>query len=105
MAKQITEERAGKDTFDPLMSAHWAIATNAMQTLERAGVNPLYLLNDDASAPAGRNTCPLCELNFLHKQGCTDPRCVLDKERGYDWMIDRAADDSLKQARDYGLVP
>jgi hypothetical protein len=105
IAKQVQEWRSGKDTFDPLMAAHWNIATNAMLTLQRAGVNPLYLMTEDSAAAAGRSTCPLCELNYVHKQSCKDPSCTLDIERGYDWMIARAADDALAQARDYGLVP
>jgi hypothetical protein len=105
MADQIKTREVTRDNFDPLMAAHWAIVGNAMEMLSRAGIDPLYLLGDGRSAPDGRNDCPLCELNYLHKTGCTDPRCVLDKEAGYDWMLDRAADDSLDQARDLKLIP
>jgi hypothetical protein len=115
-AKQITENRSGKDTFDPLMGAHWAIAGNATDFMGRAGMNPLYLLSDGPEDPvdvkragaqyAGRTwpRCPLCYLNLAHELTCTDPKCGLDKQRGYDWMIERAADDSLAQAREYGLI-
>lgn len=105
LTKQIETGDDTKATFDPLMSAHWSITTNAMQALDRVGINPLYLLSDGSEAPDGRNDCPLCELNYLHEQGCTNPDCTLDKKRGYDWMIDRAASDALSQAREYGLVP
>lgn len=99
----INRGASGKDTFDPLMQAHWSIMGNAMDTLGRAGYNPLYLLSSE-TPPPGRNDCPLCELNWLHKESCTDQRCRLDKERGYDWMIDRAADDALHTAQEYGLI-
>lgn len=106
MESELHERTQTRENFDPLMSMHWAIAGNAMDMLGRAGINPLYLLAaDDRSAPPGRSTCPLCELNYLHKTSCTDARCVLDKEHGYDWMIDRAADDVLTTARELQLAP
>jgi hypothetical protein len=117
LAKQVQENRAGKDTFDPLMGAHWAIAGNAMRFLEGAGVNPLYLMAGGPEDPvdvskagekyAGRTwpRCPLCYLNLAHELTCTHVKCGLDKERGYDWMIDRASDEALAQARQFGLVP
>ena len=94
---------ASADDFDPLMLAHWAIASNALTLLEAAGVNPLYLFTRPEHMPEGRSTCPVCELNFFHR-ACTDLACVLDKERGYDWTLDTAADEALKAARQLGLV-
>ena len=98
MVKQVEENHAGKDTFDPLMGAHWAISCNVMDFLGRAGgpSAALRMLTGDI--------CPLCEINEAHERTCTDPLCKLDKKVGYDWMIDRAADDALDRAREYGLV-
>lgn len=96
-------------TFDPLMSAHWAIASNALGMLRQAG-HPemaLYLMGagpDDPVDPEvypeanGRTwpRCPLCYLGLAHELTCDgDPtRCKLPKVDGYAWMIDRAADEA-----------
>lgn len=101
---QIETKEVTRDNFDPLMQAHWAIVGNAMDTLERAGINPIYLFGDTSKAPEGRNDCPLCELNYLHRTNCTNPKCVLDKENGYDWFLDRAVEDSLEKARELKLI-
>ena len=107
------------ETFDPLMSMHWAIATNVSQFLSQSGMNPLYLMAggpddpEDQVDPArhgekyrGRtwSRCPLCYINLAHEVSCTDADCQLDRERGFDWMIARAADDSLQRARELRLV-
>lgn len=99
MVKQIETRDDTKATFDPLISAHWAIVGNVMDTLGRAGEPSaaLHMLTGDI--------CPLCEINEAHEQTCSDPSCRLDKKAGYDWMIDRAAEDALGKARAYGLVP
>lgn len=103
-ADQIKTGEVTPENFDPLMHSYWSILGNAMETLERAGIDPLYLLVDGSNAPEGRNDCPVCELNFLHKQGCTNPECVLDKELGYDWMLERASQDAYEKARELKLV-
>lgn len=90
--------------FDPLVNAHFAIISNVMKIMSNVGINPLYLFNDQVHAPEGRNDCPLCEMNWLHRDGCVDPRCVLDKERGYDRFIGYAADEQLQEARRLKLV-
>lgn len=90
--------------FDPLMHAHWAIVDNAMTTVKRAGGSPLYLMTSGPEDPVdgheGRTwpRCPLCYINLAHEISCTDERCTLDQERGYDWMLDRAADEAKAQA-------
>lgn len=104
LSDQLDTGDVTRDNFDPLMSAHWAVCGNAMEALSQAGISPLYLFGDMSHAPEGRSDCPLCELNYLHKTSCTDPRCALDKEAGYDWMLDRAADDALQLARELKLV-
>lgn len=121
VAQMAAELEAGEGptptTFDPLMSAHWAIANNVMETMQRAGANPLYLMASDETSqdpvdPAiygaehdGRTwpRCPLCYLGLAHEVSCNDPRCKLPKIDGYAWMIDRAADDALEKARELGL--
>src|SRR5262245_47590629 len=105
MAQQLQERKDSRETFDPLMAAHWAIAGNVNEFLARAGMNPLYLLgggDEDrvegfGSKYEGRTwpRCPLCYINLAHEVSCTNPGCFMPKENGYDWMLDQAADDSL----------
>lgn len=112
VARQLQGD-TGKATFDPLMSAHWAIAGNVNEFLASAHMNPLYLLSGGPEAPVegypgyeGRTwpRCPLCYINLAHEVSCTNQACRLPKVGGYDWMITRAADDALAQARNFGLV-
>lgn len=104
---QISKEEVTKTNFDPLMSAHWAIARNVMGIMSSAGVNPLYLMGSDDTPEdpvegygekhQGKtwSRCPLCYLNLAHEVSCTDKKCILDEKRGYDFFIDKAADDAL----------
>lgn len=100
MRRQLTEDPKGTDpkNFDPLMSAHWAIASNVMDTLGRQ-------LGPQAALSVMGDVCPLCHINKLHENSCTDPKCILDKKAGYDWMLGRAADDALSRTRELGLAP
>lgn len=115
MAQQLQERDVTKDTFDPLMSAYWAIAGNVMKFLDGAGMNPLYLMSggDEDKVDArygpkyeGRTwpRCPLCYINLAHEVSCTNPKCTMPKENGYDWMLDTAADEALDRARELKLV-
>jgi hypothetical protein len=87
-----------------------------MDYVGRAGGNPLYLMMADGpedpvegygDAYAGRTwpRCPLCYLGLAHEVSCTDERCELPKVNGYDWMIDRAADDAAERWRQIGNAP
>lgn len=113
--------------FDPLQSAFFAIGSNVMETLGRAGMNPLYTLaqgDEDAIelesfrprlarataerlARAGKPLtwprCGLCYLGLAHELTCARG-CSLPTVDGYAWMLDRAADDALAKARELGLV-
>lgn len=102
-------------SFDPLQGAFWAILTNAGNMLSSFGSGTaLYVMTDGPEdtiegrgAPYdGRKypRCALCYLNLAHEMTCTDARCTLPKENGYDWMLDRAADDQLDKAKELGLV-
>jgi hypothetical protein len=94
--KTVDQLRTGAqtlDNFDPLMSAHWAIVMNVSRLLDDVGYNPLVLMAAPPDAP-DHAQCPLCHINKLHKETCTNPQCQLEKESGYDWMIDRAADEA-----------
>jgi hypothetical protein len=94
------------DTFDPLMSAMFAIFSNAMDAIARAGGSPLYLMGDGPEDPvegyglihAGKTwpRCPLCYLGLAHELTCADLLCKLPRKDGYAWMIDRAADDQVE---------
>jgi hypothetical protein len=115
LIKQLEDQDVTKATFDPLMSAHWAIAGNTMSLIDQTGNNPLYLLageeapEDPVKGYPGFESrtwprCPLCYINLAHEVSCTNPKCMLDKQHGYDWMIERAADDALARAREFGLI-
>ncbi len=115
MQRELAERTTTKESFDPLMSAHWAIVNNASSMVAAAGMNPLYLLSGGAPEKCdgrygpqheGRewSKCPLCYINMAHELTCTEPECKLDRVKGYDWMLDRSADDALQQARELGLV-
>lgn len=102
-ADELTRGRT-IDNFDPLMAAHMAVSINAMRVVSACGGSPLYLLSTAPEDPVvgydgfeGRTwpRCPLCYLNLAHEVSCTDGGCDLPKQTGYDWMIDRAADDAL----------
>ena len=125
IADQINRGKAGDDeptvaNFDPLMGAHWAITSNALNML---GGSVMYLMTDGdedeidfsqyrngedvrarmalVDAPTWPR-CPLCYLNLAHELTCSG--CELPQVDGYDWMLDRAADDALEQAKKLGLA-
>jgi hypothetical protein len=68
--------------YDPLMSAHWAIMTNALK------MGGLYLMGQDEN---GKDFCPLCEADYHggHAQ---------------DWLTG-CCDAQLEHAREMGLIP
>lgn len=77
----------GKDEFDPLMQANFAIWGNALQAF---GIE----------ITAEEAPCPLCALDH-HAKECTDTGC--SRETGADW-IKFAADEQLENARQMGLI-
>jgi hypothetical protein len=103
MGKLASEINEGPsiDNFDPLMGAHNAILSNA---IEMGGLSVL----------AGE-VCPLCWLNEQSKEAwehardvdglqpgdkcpCPDPECTVvfpEEPMSYDVWIDRAADDMV----------
>lgn len=111
-----TKDTVTKQNFDPLMGAFFAIGNNGMQFISQAGVNPLYLMTEGPedpvdiavfpNAPEGATwpKCVVCYLNLAHKMTCQDPRCTLDIENGYDWMLDKAVEGSLEEAQRLGLI-
>jgi hypothetical protein len=111
-AAQAERGAADVTTFDPLMSAHWGILSNAMSAIQAGGGAPLYLMagdqpEDPVDLPGGEGKtwprCPLCYLGLAHELTCTDERCTLPRVDGYAWMLDRAADAALDRARELGL--
>jgi hypothetical protein len=74
------EDGDSKDTFDPLMGAHWAIVHNAMSMVD----NPVYFFATD-------KCCPICE-----------------SERGggpeAEWWIKNSADEQKQKALAMGLL-
>lgn len=89
------------DSYEPLLEAHGLIAGNAMHIVEEAGGEPMYLLSDGAEDPIEGHKgqtwprCPICYINKAHEINC-DGDCQLPLETGYDYMIDKAADDTLE---------
>lgn len=119
LADNIETEKTTLKNFDPLMNAHWAIVGNALTLLgDRVPDSALYLMQSDefpedpVEAQHGRHAggpnmegrtwsrCPLCYLNLAHQISCTDSKCVLDTERGYDFWIGKAADDQVAKAKE-----
>jgi hypothetical protein len=89
IAKEIESGAGTKETFDPLMSAHNAIVSNAMDT---AGLE-IMMPNED-----GSDRCPICFLQQSCK--CGAPDC---KER-YEQWVEFAARDAFERAKSLGLV-
>lgn len=86
--------------FDPLMSAHWQIVNNAMETLGAIGANPLALMASDPDHPECE--CPICYLNYLseeHDRTCTEPTCTKKKGLRFDDWIQKAADGALEYSK------
>ena len=89
------------DSYEPLLEAHAAIVGNAMDVINSAGGDPLYLLatgpEDPIEGHKGQTwpRCPICYVNKAHEIECKGD-CQLPLETGYDYMIDRAADDALE---------
>lgn len=111
---QLVSNGATPTNYDPLMSAMFAISGNAADLVSDAGGNALYVMvrTADDEAPVkvpgyeGRTWpyCPLCHINLAHEIWCSDPDCPLDRERGYDEWIERAADDQVEAAKELGLL-
>jgi hypothetical protein len=100
--------------YDPLMGAMFAISGNAADLVKSMGGNALYVMvrgEEEAAIEGlpgyeGRTWpyCPLCHINLAHEIFCKDPACPLDKERGYDDWINRAADDQVRAAKELRLL-
>jgi hypothetical protein len=112
---QLEAGEAQPTNYDPLMSAMFAISGNAADLVQKMGGNALYIMVRGAEEEAlvegvpgyeGRTWpfCPLCHINLAHEIGCTDPSCPMDKERGYDDWINRAAEDQIEAAQKLWLT-
>lgn len=91
------------DNFDPLMSAHFSIAGNAMEIAKSVGADPMAMLVGAPDHPEWE--CPVCFLNWLsdeHDRTCTEPACMKEKGMRFEWMLDRAADDALERWKELG---
>jgi hypothetical protein len=88
MAKEIADGQPSAATFDPLIGAHNAILSNA---LDIVGLD-LMMPNDD-----GSDKCPLC-------YAITNCRCNRGDECDFRKWIDYAADEQLQVAKDLGSV-
>lgn len=126
LADQLAQEEVTAVNFDPLMSAHWGVCTNAMEMLATANPSVVgYLMEPEersedvvelATYPNGALVgdrlgagvtwprCPLCYLNMAHELTCRDRKCSLPKVDGHDWMLDRAAKEAHKKAVQLGVA-
>lgn len=93
------------DNFDPLMGAHNAIVTRAMNEIgKKYTQNPMMVFADEAEHPEW--ACPICALNWCHDEHnrlCKQENCDWPKE--FDWaaeMCNGSADLMLKQWQDLG---
>lgn len=114
---QLESEGSTPTNYDPLMSAMFAISNNAMDLVSSSGGNPLYFIagkdnEQPLEIPEGFTysgdkktwpVCPLCHINLAHEIFCRVPDCTMDRVRGYDHWIDRAADDQVEAAKELGL--
>jgi hypothetical protein len=100
---QLNGEKPTLDNFDPLMNAHWAIFGNVVKILPQATG---YLMDDSSPQDNIWQTgmpfkffgktwprCPLCYIGIAHELTCEG--CDLPTVNGYDWMLDKAADEQL----------
>lgn len=109
--EQLKTGRETLDNYDPLMAAHWAIAGNLMRLL---GPSALYLMSGGDEDPmevekiaepalrekyAGKTwpRCPICYANVAHELSCREENCQLTRVDGYEWVVDRAADDAKER--------
>lgn len=97
------------DSYEPLLEAHMAIAGNAIDVIADAGGDWRYLLGGDAEDPIEGHKgqmwprCPLCYINKAHEINCKAGKCELPLETGYDYMIDKAADQALEHWEGFRL--
>lgn len=114
LAHQFDAGEAKPTNYDPLMSAMFAISGNAADLVKAMGGNALYVMVRTAEEEApvegfpgyeGRTWpyCPLCHINLAHEIMCPHETCGMDRERGYDNWIERAADDEVEAAKELGL--
>lgn len=97
MAADPTEVPAAQ-AFDPLVGCSVHIIGYLLEIMAKA-MGP-----DGVSALLASGGCVLCLINEAHQHGCQDDDCTLDKVHGYDWTIDRSADDAFAAAVKHGFL-
>lgn len=96
------------DSYEPLIEATMAIGSNVMDIISSAGGDSLYLLGrgpeDPIKGHKGQSwpRCPICYINKAHEISC-DGKCKLPLNAGYDYMIERAAEDALEHWQELRL--
>lgn len=100
MKDQLEGKPETKQNYDPLMSAHWMIVNNAMDTLNQIGTGALILLSPPEDHP--EYECPICCLNSLsleHDRTCTEPNCKKKRGQTFDDWIEKAADGAAEHVK------
>jgi hypothetical protein len=95
------EQGSTVDNFDPLMGAHNAIMSRAIDEIAgRYQQNALMLMANEDDPAVTWPTCPVCALTWCHEEHnriCEKPGCDYPAE--FDWdheMINGAADHMVK---------
>jgi hypothetical protein len=91
MKRSLGENATDRANFEPLMGAHNAIVSRAIDVVGLA----LLVANED-----GSEKCPICFLQQSHDVACKVPDC---KQNFAKW-IDYAADGSKNEAIRLGLL-
>lgn len=125
---RVEKEETTVVNFDPLMYAHWAILSNATETIGKVVGSGavLYLLSDAPEDPIvfgrypnGKQVkrrlsaqrvsqswprCPLCYMGVHHELTCAESRCNLELVDGFAWYLDKAADEAKEKAKELGVM-
>lgn len=91
MVKQLQGNEV-LNNYDPLMAAHNAILSNAMDTLRYIGGNPFFMMAEHRDHPEWE--CPICYLNWLseeHDRTCIEPDCKKPRGLKFDDWVEKAA--------------
>jgi hypothetical protein len=86
----VTELKGGTPDYDPLMSCHWMITSQALK------MGGLYLMG---AKPDGTEYCPICEA-VAHMN---PPEGMTKEQQELSW-INGPADAALEECRRLGIV-
>lgn len=112
MVQSLQGNKETVDNFDPMLNAYFNILNHGAEYVEQAGGSPLYIMFDGPEDPIdvthypgyaaellGKTwpRCAICYLNLVHKITCKEMGCTLDKETGFDFMLDKATEAEVER--------